>query len=97
MASLSISDDNEDDVDEEARVVKVAGSHSFHEYVGKRVAKKFGVPDDDGDITYRGLVKELVDFEGEPCFYIRYDDGDNKHVGLDKLRGVLYITFFQLI
>lgn len=55
MASLSISDDNEDDDDEEAEVVQVSGSHSLHGYVGKRVAKEFDIPDDDGDITYRGV------------------------------------------
>ena len=38
-----------------------------------------------------GSVEELVNFEGEPSFYIGYDIGNHEEVGLDELLSAFYI------
>ena len=91
MASLSIVDDDADVA--EVAGVESGGSQSFDEHLGKRVAKVFElVPDKDGDCTYRGEVKMVVQYDGRVLFYILYDDGDDEEVFIDELSGELVLT-----
>lgn len=62
--------------------------------VGQRVAKKFEVPDLDGDLVYRGsIVQVLAGKEGveSDLFTVRYDDGDGEELALSELYGASFI------
>lgn len=86
MTSVSIVDDDMDDA--EGAGVESGESQSFDEHLGKRVAKVFElVPDKDGDCTYRGEVKMVIQYEGEVFYFIEYDDGDAEDVFLVELSG----------
>ncbi len=93
MTSVSIVDDDMDDA--EGAGVESGESQSFDEHLGKRVAKVFElVPDKDGDCTYRGEVKMVIQYEGEVLFYILYDDGDDEEVSIDELSGEFLPPYF---
>jgi len=52
---------------------------------GQRVAKKFEVPDLDGDLIYRGSVIQVLPGKNgvdDDLFSIRYDDGDGEELSL---------------
>ena len=56
-------------------------------YLGKRVAKVFDVEDDEGDNIYRGIVKEVMDVDGQKEYKIIYDDGDVEDISTETLFG----------
>ena len=63
---------------------------------GQRVAKKFEVPDLDGDLIYRGSVIQVLAGKNgvdTDLFSIRYDDGDGEELSLVEVYG----TFIQCV
>lgn len=67
--------------------------------MGKRVAKEFEVPDEDGDHIYRGQVLSYSVYDGdkgiEPYFRVVYTDGDEEDVDFQDLKCTFVLVSFH--
>jgi pantothenate kinase type III len=57
--------------------------------VGQRVAKEFPVADAEGDVIYRGSVRQVKrgEFLEADFFTVQFDDGDNEDLDFEEIYG----------
>ena len=65
--------------------------------LGQRLAKKFDVPDSDGELIYRGEVTGIERVEGDNDIYlVTYDDGDKESISAGQLEGTCMLKAERL-
>lgn len=88
-----VAEGNKEKQNEGSAAKKAKDAVKYDVYVGKRVAKEFEVPDEDGDHIYRGQVLSYSVYDGdkgiEPYFRVVYTDGDEEDVDFQDLKLML--------